>query len=240
MSSQMTLTAAYSIAKQVYGKTLKREGGARTLHTSNGVNLNSARDLIDAYKHLRRGETFQRTLSKPDMSFYLENILADDGASALQVALRSLWLHIAYYERTHGGKKMNNLRSVASEYQAMAGAPDVLDQVSTEFDNAVRRSLSDTSAKRRERLRNAPKRRPRILITIVGFSRNPDVVAEVIARAKGRCESCKTEAPFLRRRDGTPYLEVHHIKQLADDGEDTVANAVALCPNCHREKHYGQ
>ena len=26
---------------------------------------------------------------------------------------------------------------------------------------------------------------------------------------------------------------------LSNDGEDTVENAEALCPNCHREKHYG-
>ncbi|MFM0350878.1 HNH endonuclease [Paraburkholderia sp. RL17-347-BIC-D] len=26
---------------------------------------------------------------------------------------------------------------------------------------------------------------------------------------------------------------------LAQGGPDTVANAIALCPNCHRERHYG-
>lgn len=36
-----------------------------------------------------------------------------------------------------------------------------------------------------------------------------------------------------------PTLEVHHLRRLADGGSDTVANAVALCPNCHREIHYG-
>ena len=37
--------------------------------------------------------------------------------------------------------------------------------------------------------------------------------------------------------DGTHYLEVHHIDQLAKGGADTVENAVALCPNCHRKMH---
>ncbi|WP_342542729.1 HNH endonuclease signature motif containing protein [Paenisporosarcina sp. FSL H8-0542] len=36
-----------------------------------------------------------------------------------------------------------------------------------------------------------------------------------------------------------PYLEVHHIKRLADNGEDSVENAIAVCPNCHRELHFG-
>ena len=34
-------------------------------------------------------------------------------------------------------------------------------------------------------------------------------------------------------------LEVHHTKPLAEGGEDTVNNAEALCPNCHKEAHYG-
>lgn len=51
---------------------------------------------------------------------------------------------------------------------------------------------------------------------------------------RGRCNS---EAPFIRRTNGSPYLEVHHKTPLAEDGEDTVENAIALCPNCHRELH---
>ncbi|WAG20214.1 HNH endonuclease [Burkholderia gladioli] len=71
------------------------------------------------------------------------------------------------------------------------------------------------------------------------FLRNADVVAEVLHRANGACERCKNPAPFLRKKDGSPYLEVHHVQQLANDGEDTVDNAIALCPNCHREMHFG-
>ncbi|MFJ5366858.1 HNH endonuclease [Pectobacterium punjabense] len=71
------------------------------------------------------------------------------------------------------------------------------------------------------------------------FIRNPDVVAEVLIRANGKCERCDSNAPFLRRRDNTPYLEVHHKTPLAEGGEDTVENTTALCPNCHRYLHYG-
>ena len=35
------------------------------------------------------------------------------------------------------------------------------------------------------------------------------------------------------------YLEIHHVKRLADDGSDRITNAIALCPNCHREFHHG-
>ena len=71
------------------------------------------------------------------------------------------------------------------------------------------------------------------------FERNPDVVAWVLLDAADVCESCGKGAPFVKE-DGNHYLEVHHLKPLSDGGSDSVENAVALCPNCHREFHYGR
>nr|WP_246290727.1 HNH endonuclease signature motif containing protein [Paraburkholderia fynbosensis] len=76
-------------------------------------------------------------------------------------------------------------------------------------------------------------------MTTTAFRRNPDVVAEALFRAAGTCEGCGSVAPFIRRADGSPYLEVHHRLPLAMGGEDTISNAVALCPNCHRAAHHG-
>jgi len=70
------------------------------------------------------------------------------------------------------------------------------------------------------------------------YSRLASVIAFVENEAKGRCESCDMEAPFVRE-DGTPFLEVHHVVHLANGGPDRVDNAVALCPNCHRRLHHG-
>ncbi len=107
-----------------------------------------------------------------------------------------------------------------------------------EFRQRVASAMKDPKA-RAARLSKA-KRLPRLVIReVVTYERNPDVVAEVLVRSKGRCEKCKSSAPFRKRSNGSPYLEVHHIKQLAHGGEDTVANAIAVCPNCHREAHHG-
>jgi len=59
-----------------------------------------------------------------------------------------------------------------------------------------------------------------------------------LARAKGVCEYCNKNAPFISAAN-VPFLEVHHILKLADDGPDTCENVAALCPNCHREAHFG-
>lgn len=34
-----------------------------------------------------------------------------------------------------------------------------------------------------------------------------------------------------------PFLEVHHVKHLAQKGSDRTSNAVALCPNCYQRCH---
>ena len=59
----------------------------------------------------------------------------------------------------------------------------------------------------------------------------------VLLRSKGICEGCGKPAPF-KKIDGSPYLEPHHIKKLADDGPDHPNFVIALCPNCHRKAHY--
>ncbi len=74
---------------------------------------------------------------------------------------------------------------------------------------------------------------------IVIYKRNPDVVAEALFQAKGICQGCNKAAPFNRKTDSTPYLEVHHIKPLSAGGPDSMDNVIALCPNCHRQQHYG-
>ena len=69
------------------------------------------------------------------------------------------------------------------------------------------------------------------------FARDPEVKGWVLANAYGKCENCEQPAPFSKS-NGQPYLEVHHIRSLVDWGTDTISNAVALCPNCHRAFHY--
>jgi 5-methylcytosine-specific restriction protein A len=112
--------------------------------------------------------------------------------------------------------------------------------IDKEFESHVKESLKDSDTIRNTRLDNAPKIPEKIQTVSTGFKRNPDVVAFVMLRANGICELCKQPAPFLKATDKSGYLEVHHWKPLSEGGEDTVANAAALCPNCHKEAHFGE
>jgi 5-methylcytosine-specific restriction enzyme A len=73
----------------------------------------------------------------------------------------------------------------------------------------------------------------------VYYLRSEQIQAYAIKRSGGRCECCGRVAPFLGK-DGLPFLEVHHIRRLSDGGPDYPTNVAAVCPNCHREAHYGQ
>lgn len=120
------------------------------------------------------------------------------------------------------------------EQANLLGNPD-----DASFYEAVRRSMQLSSEERRRRLAQAPRKPEQVKTERTEFRRNLDVIAEVLVRAAGICEKCNHPAPFLRAKDHTPYLEVHHRIRLVDGGDDTVENAVALCPNCHRQEHCG-
>jgi len=78
-----------------------------------------------------------------------------------------------------------------------------------------------------------------VTVSVTQYPRDPSIKAWVLKKANGTCECCGEPAPF-KGPDGFPYLEVHHVRKLAERGADTLENTVAVCPNCHRELHYGE
>jgi len=70
------------------------------------------------------------------------------------------------------------------------------------------------------------------------YQRSRKVAHYVQLRANGVCESCQKAAPFTKK-DGTPYLEPHHVNRLSDGGLDHPRYVGAICPSCHREIHSG-
>ena len=135
-----------------------------------------------------------------------------------------------------GLKPAKNVGSnvIALIQELISDAEDQRSQISASFEQEV------------ATLRRNPKLPPprgteapsKVLATATQFIRDPAVVAWVLDASGGKCECCKQPAPF-ERFDGSPYLEVHHVRPLSDGGSDRVTNAVAICPNCHRELHFG-
>jgi predicted restriction endonuclease len=70
------------------------------------------------------------------------------------------------------------------------------------------------------------------------YARDQKVREAVLERSRGKCEFCGKLG--FAKPDGARYLEAHHVSALANDGEDRLTNVIALCPNDHREAHFGE
>ena len=163
-----------------------------------------------------------------------ENIF-DIDPKQIKISDKKMWLQL---------KPRNEVRFpvgvIDIEEETKEETTKSLTELNEELFKAVRWAIRSTALERQERLAKAPKLPKSIKVTTTVFIRNPDVVAEVLDRAEGFCKKCGEQAPFLRKANDSPYLEVHHRKPLAEGGEDTVENAIAMCPNCHRKAHYGK
>lgn len=116
------------------------------------------------------------------------------------------------------------------------GKPVRMDEMEKAFQDEFNESRQLSIEELKDRINKAAKQPgSRESISRV-FQRSPFIKDFTLRRASGACELCNQKAPF-NKPNGDPYLEVHHIHQLADGGEDTTENAVALCPNCHRMMH---
>ncbi|MCP2225805.1 5-methylcytosine-specific restriction endonuclease McrA [Pseudomonas silensiensis] len=113
------------------------------------------------------------------------------------------------------------------------------DEINSRFEALMREAALLSPAVLEQKSAEFPIQPQKVWVTSPAFQRNPYVIIRALQRAKGFCECCGSAAPFFRKSDGTPYLEVHHKTPLAQGGDDTFENTVALCPNCHRQMHFG-
>ncbi|HSW15722.1 MAG TPA: HNH endonuclease signature motif containing protein [Ramlibacter sp.] len=224
--------AACEVASRIYRQEQKLAEGVSEL-VSGGVNETSALDYIQAYRYLMEGRQIQRSMGADAMRVFMQDIADRYGQEGLSVAVPTLRNHLKYQPN-------GLMTAVLLEFEALARKPPAtIAEAESLFSAKVERSLNDTEAARATRLAAADPVPATMVVQTTVFVRNADVVAAALVRASGLCERCKQPAPFLRRKDGTPYLEAHHLMTLADGGKDTLDNALALCPNCHRQVHHG-
>jgi 5-methylcytosine-specific restriction protein A len=118
------------------------------------------------------------------------------------------------------------------------GSTPVISKVSLDktFERKVMKASTLTLEELKSKASKSQSKPGSRVATTTTYQRDANVVNYTLKRADGVCELCEQPAPF-NKKNGEPYLEVHHVKQLADGGDDTIENTVALCPNCHRKVH---
>ena len=114
----------------------------------------------------------------------------------------------------------------------------VNDTVIKKLQETKQKSLRKLNTKQIKRLAESKKETAQSyrITETKSIERDEYIKLYALERADGNCQLCDKPAPFLKK-NGSPYLEVHHINYLANNGSDTIDNVAALCPNCHRKMH---
>ncbi|MGW3228897.1 HNH endonuclease [Kitasatospora sp. NPDC001095] len=121
-----------------------------------------------------------------------------------------------------------------TEYQP--GDIDSTARHSSESDSEAYCRLNDAAESHSTRRKDA--KRP---TKVDRHVRNPSARAAVVRRSKGLCENPTCAGhPTELTIAGQPILQVDHIHDLSKGGPDIPSNMIALCPNCHALKTYGQ
>ena len=87
-----------------------------------------------------------------------------------------------------------------------------------------------------------PVRAPKV---VYGWNRDRVIVEQVLKADKRQCEIDANHKTFITRRNDEPYLEGHHLIRMEHQEHfakslDVYANIIGLCPNCHRQLHFGK
>jgi len=178
----------------------------------------------DVNRRLREGTLAGR--SKASIEYRMQNISA---------ALEELCLpRIAGYipAKNIGAGVKDRIRSVLAAKKVF----DITDYQPSAVEEELLRRVAKLKSISLVGFPRGIKAPERITSSTSSFLRDPLVKAWVLKNAKGTCEGCNRSAPF-ELIDGSPFLEVHHVRPLAEGGSDQISNAVALCPNCHRRCH---
>ncbi|WP_435608086.1 HNH endonuclease [Pseudomonas knackmussii] len=240
--------------RAVHTKTLWRKSSHETLANARSLGNRSALALFrrenDAIDYRKHGDALYVVIW--DAGGPIGEVLKPDHDSPRGFQSKTVSLEDVQRWESAGGVSSEELERIflASEPMQMESAPnrelaipiqlpESLEQLEEMLQAAVQDSRSLSHAARRNRLASSCPQPRQIQVQTSAYMRNADVIVEVLERANGKCEVCREQAPFLRASDRSPYLEVHHIIPLALGGHDTVTNAQALCPNCHRRFHYG-
>ena len=96
ISNEM-IHSCYEIGKELFEEKIGRSDVDSKLEKI-GINNASGWDYVNNYRYLVSGRVFVRTMNIYGTEYYLQRIFEEGGEKGLETALRSLMLHINYYE----------------------------------------------------------------------------------------------------------------------------------------------
>ncbi|MFL1503072.1 HNH endonuclease [Pseudomonas sp. O64] len=198
---------------------------------------------VDGYLKMLKLESLGQSLNKKaEHELLREGALSDRSLASVDYRMRNISAVFETLNQTPiaGYTAANNVGSgIVSRIRRMLEQRGIV-----ESENNAPTFDEELLERRAAKLQSKPiKTKPegiatpqQVSTTSTSYVRDPEVRAWVRQQAAGICEGCGLQAPFTLD-NGQPFLEVHHVKHLAQKGSDRTTNAVALCPNCHQRCH---
>jgi len=230
------------------------QGGMRRSHETNSLILVS-NHVKSIYDDKWKGDILHYTGmgSKGDqsLSFMQNRTLSESGSSNVEIHLFEVFEEKEYFYQGQVKLKSKPYQERQTDengdsrsvwmfpLELINNSPARIDFKTIESLGSVKKKKTSKIAPNRlkEMVENQPKSTPsKRTTTSETYERDEKVVRYALLRSDGFCELCDKPAPF-KKKDGSPFLEVHHIDFLSNGGDDSIDNVSALCPNCHRKMH---
>jgi len=197
------------------------------------MNKNSARDYINNFRHLIKGEKFTRTLNTFSMNYFLENIYTDFENEGLSNAIIALKQHINYYEKVQN-VTMHNMRELVDRYSIMLVSQD--EQEEEELIQEMKKNQKSKIEILQELKSREGVDDEKIIINHKAYRRDNKTIADIKYLRGFKCQICNIS---IQKRDGSKYIEAAHIVAKHKKGRETIDNIILLCPNHHKEFDLG-
>lgn len=111
---------------------------------------------------------------------------------------------------------------------------NTLDDSITTTDNSITEQLEELNQK----MQNvSPERIEKLISTTIRKDTKIINALKKVADYKCQFPTCGQQ---IRKKNGGFYIEVAHIKPVAQGGQSTLGNILVLCPNHHKEFDYGE
>lgn len=185
----------------------------------------------NAYLKLRRDE-FDALTDSPRKGFKNRNPVKD---------VSSLFLELSVYDFESLTKKVKSILEAADKETEERLEEQIEDKKFVEeVDHVFRSNIG------RKNIANQPKPLKENEKKYYGskIARDPSVAANALCNADFKCELCPEHKTFIRKSNGKPYTEPHHLIPMKFQKDFNVSidvenNIVSLCSNCHNLLHYG-
>lgn len=207
----------YIYAKNYYTNAIEIEEAVEYLSKEYKWTKGSAKGYINVYNNMRNGEKYTWTINGNATKYYLENIYKDNGYSVLQIALKSVKLHIDYQKNI---QSINNIKNIYNKFKSIQNFEY------NNFNDEPEEFYSEGKVKQ-------------VYVNI--YERNENARIKCIEHYGYKCFGCGILLSTVYGELAKDFIHIHHIVELSAIGKeykiDPIKDLRPLCPNCHAVIH---